>query len=192
MKTAILLISLLLLASSVFAIIEPGDNMMGFYFDNDFDSTTITEVPSFTLQTMYLVLVHPTFDYLYGFEFGYSIDGPGLILSTVYTNPNIIDVGSSGNHIVGFGDPSPMSEASILATLGIIYTDPDGCEPLFFHLHGTYPSSINPLFPTMLLADGELFATGVSDWGGFTSAVFGDCTVSTTSKSLDEIKSLYR
>lgn len=195
MKKLLMSLCIMLVAFSSMAAIETGDNMMGFYFDEEADLPFTYNAPYGSIHTMYLVLINPTFNNLYGFEFGYSINGVTFILSTTYTNPQTIDVGSAGNHIVGFGAPTPMLSINILATLTMIYMDPSACEPVEFTMSGTSPSSINPLYPTLVLEDSELISAGVSSWPGFgdiTSAIYGDCTVGTTSTSFDSLKSLYR
>ncbi len=192
MKKLFIILSFLLIASSSSAVVEPGDNMMGFYFDQDADVYSIYNVPPFSSVTMYLTLVNPTFEFLYGFEVGFHMDGTALFTSMIYTNPQVIDVGIIGNNIVGFGEPTSMTQANILATLTVLYMDDDGCDPVDFYMHGTTPSSINPDFPTLLLENEELMIAGVSRSDGPSSTIYGDCTVPTTGSTLGGIKSLYR
>ncbi len=192
MKKLLILLCVMLVASSSFAIIEPDDNMMGFYFDQDADTPIIYDIPAFSVVTMYLTLVNPTFNYLYGFEAGFDMSGEAMALSVIYTNPHVIDIGEMGNHIVGFGEPTPMQAANILSTYTFLYSDADACDPVEFFMHGTIPSSLDPAYPTVLLEGDELMSMGVSDWYGVTSAFYGDCVVPTTETSLGSIKSLYR
>jgi len=70
MKKLLFLLCVLLVASSSFAIIETDDNMMGFYFDQEADTPIIYNIPAFSVVTMYLTLVNPTFNYLSGFAGG--------------------------------------------------------------------------------------------------------------------------
>jgi len=192
MKKLVVLLMAMLVATSAFAIVDPDDNMMGFYFDLEADNPCVDGIAPYSQVPMHLVMTNMTADALYGFEAGYTMEGNGMVLATVFANPSVIDVGSAGNHIVGFGAPSMTAPVTLLATLTVMYMDTT-MGPLDFMLHGTTPSSINPEFPVVLLADGELLSVGLSAAVGAVSEINGGCTVvATDNVSFDSVKSLYR
>lgn len=192
MKKLVVLLMAMLVAASAFAIVDPDPNMMGFYFDMDADLPCVDGVAPYAQVPMYLVMTNLTADALYGFEVGYDLVGTGMVLATAFANPSVIDVGQPGNHIVGFGSPTMTAPVTLLATLTVMYMD-TAMGPLDFMMHGTTPSSINPEFPVVLLADGELLSVGLSAAVGAVSEINGGCTVvATDNVSFDGIKSLYR
>ena len=173
------------------------DNMMGLYFDREaqsacLDATTLAPYAAFEL---YVILLNPTFPALYGFEFGMSVEGPGLLIEAQVENPNFVDVGSLGNHTIGFGVPTPMLDVNILLTFTIRYMSTVN-ETVCFVLRGSMPSSLDPLYPTALLEGGVLLSMGVvpSGPGGCTAIIDAALcnTTATDSASWDSLKSLYR
>lgn len=191
MKKLVFLLMALLVASSAFAVVDPDPNMMGMYFDLSADTVCINASP-FTPQTAYLIVTNPSFDALYGFEAGITLEGTGLVTGVTFANPQALNVGTPTNMIVGFGAPSATSEATLLATIAMFYTDATG-GALGFRLHGTEPSSMDPAFPVVLLAGGELMSYGLSAADGLVAQINGDCAVVATEEiSFDSVKSLYR
>ena len=193
MKKLVVLLMAMLVATSAFAIVDPDDNMMGFYFDLEAENPCIAGVAPYAQVPMYLVMTNMTADALYGFEVGYDVIGEGMILSTVFANPSVIDVGAPGNHIVGFGAPTATAPVTLLATLTVMYMD-TAMEGVHFLMHGTIPSSIDPDYPVVLLADGVLLSVGLSAADGAVAQINGvECMVVATEEvSFDGIKSLYR
>ncbi len=191
MKKLVVLLMAMLVATSAFAIVDPDDNMMGFYFDMDANMPNAEGIAPYAQVPMYLVMTNMTADGLYGFEMGYDIMGNGMVLSTVFANPSVIDVGGPGNHIVGYGSPTPVTPVTLLATLTVMYMDTD-MAPLSFVMHGSNPSSMDPAFPVILLADGELLSVGLSAADGTVARINGESVVATDNVSFDGIKSLYR
>ncbi len=192
MKKLVVLFMAMMIATSAFAIVDPDDNMMGFYFDTEADNPCAT-VPAFTTVPMYLVMTNMTSDALYGFEVGYTIEGNAMVLSTEFDNPSIIDVGQPGNHIVGFGSPTMTAPVTFLATLSVMNMDA-ALGTIGFTMHGTNPSSMDPAYPVILLAGGELLSVGLSAENGYGAEINGaECgVVATDDVSFDGIKSLYR
>ena len=141
----------------------------------------------------YVIVTNPTFDYLYGFEFSYTITGTASVLNTAFANPQALDVGSAGNHIVGFGSPSPCSPATLVATLSVMNLDPTSA-PIGFSMMPSNPSSNTLGLPTALLADGVLLPLGFSTIDGVHCAeINGACDiVATDAMTFDSVKSLYR
>jgi hypothetical protein len=194
MKKLVVLLMAMLIATSAFAIVDPDDNMMGIYFDLEADNPCIDGAAPYSTHEIYLVLTNMVADAVYGFEAGYTIEGAGMVLSTAFANPTPIDVGSAGNHIVGFGSPTMAGAngVTLLATLTVMYMD-TAMGPLNFDLHGTIPSSIDPMYPVILLEGGVLLSVGLSAAEGPAAQFNGGCeVVATDNVSFDGIKSLYR
>ncbi len=192
MKKLIVLLMVMVMATSAFAVVDQDDNSMGFYFDTEADLPCIDGVAPYAQSTMYLVLTNPTFDTLLGFEAGYSFEGPATIISAAFMNPEAINFGQPNNMIVGFGGPTTTSPVTTLVTYSVMYMSTTG-EPVTFSLFGSEPSSIDPAYPVVLMADSELMQTGLSTIDGVTAQINAGCTVvATEALSFDSIKSLYR
>jgi len=193
MKKLLLLITGMLIAISAFAVVDPDDDMMGFYFDFEADNPWVDGIPPYSQVPMHLILTRPTADFIYGFEAGHHFVGEGMILAADFAAPNIINVGDNMNLIVGFGDPYPTSSATLLVTFTVMYMDTT-MAPVEFFLHGSDPSSINPLYPVILLADGVLQSVGLSFGQGSCAVINGGgCGGLPVDKvSIDQVKSLYR
>jgi len=194
MKKLLVLLATLAIAGSAFAVVDPDTNMLGIYFDETADTPCIEGVAPYSQIPTYVILTMPNFDYLYGIEFGYDKTANLTVLSTTWTDPAVTDVGQAGNHIVGFGNPWPTSEATVIATMNVMYMETAGA-PASFALKGSDPSSIDPMLPTALLNNGELITLGTSTLPGTASAqINGGCVdvVATETSTLDAVKSLYR
>ena len=192
MKRMLFLLMAMLIAASAFAIVDPDDDMMGFYFDLEADYPCIEDAAPYSTHDLFLIVTRPTFDEILGFEAGFTIEGEGMVLSVEFSVENFINVGTNDNMIVGFGEPLPTTPATLLATLSVMYMDTT-MGPLFFYLHGSEPSSMDPLYPVVLLDGGVLQSMGISAAVGPTAQVNGGClVVATDNVSFDSIKSLYR
>jgi hypothetical protein len=192
MKKLLVLVLTMALAGSAFAVVDTDANSLGFYADLTADTVVIQNAAPYSTQTVYVILANPNFDGLWGIEFGYDIVGSAIVLSTTWANPQALDVGSPGNHIVGFGNPSATTEATLVATLSVLYSATDG-TPMEMTLTGTEPSSIDPLLPTLLLQDGVLVSSGDStDIGNVNFSINGEAPVATDHMTIDAVKSLYR
>ncbi|MCP4291319.1 MAG: hypothetical protein GY780_05730 [bacterium] len=192
MKKLIVLMLTLFVATSAFAIVDPDADMMGLYFDMDADIPQITGVAPYSTEMMYLVITNPTFEELFGFEAGYLMEGPGQVLNTVFANPQALNVGSADNMIVGFGSPTLTSDVTLLATISVLYMSATN-EPVKFTLRGTNPSSVDPAFPVVLLANGAEIGFGLSASDGPASGInLVEDVVATQATSFDNLKSLYR
>ncbi len=192
MKKLIVLLMVIFVATSAFAIVDEDPNSMGFYFDTEADVPCVEGATAYSSHTMFLVMTNPDFDNLFGFEAGYDIVGEANVLGLAFTNPQALNVGTPSNMIVGFGSPTVTSPITTVAVLEVLYMSTTG-DPLEFYLHGTTPSSIDPAYPVFLLADGVLLQGGMSVVDGPTAQINGGCTVvATESMSFDNVKSLYR
>ncbi len=194
MKKLLILMMGLLVASPAFALIDTDPDMMGLYFDETADLNCTTEVAPYAIIPGYFIMTNPSNDSIGGFEFGYDVEGSAMILSIVFP-PSSLDVGGGGtNHIVGLGEPLETTEATILATISILYMDA-AMGPVHFTLHGSTPSSIDPMLPTILYGQGELMSLGTSTTpGAYTAVINGVCedVVDTEETTFDSLKSLYR
>lgn len=193
MKKLLVLVLTMAIAGSAFAVVDPDANSVGFYADMDADVVGIMDAAPYSTHNVYAMLTMPSFGELYGFELGYDTVGSAVVLSTTFANPQALDVGGPGNHIVGFGGPTTCTEATLLMTLSVLYTDAE-MGPVTMTLTGTEPSSIDPMLPTLLLADGELMTGGDStDIGNVNFDINGvEDIVATDSATFGTVKSLYR
>lgn len=194
MKKMIILLSMMLVVASAWAVVDPDPNMMGFYFDESADTPCVLGAAPYSTHVMHLILTNPTFDELFGFEAGYDVDGPAQVLGTQFAVDDALNVGGPDNMIVGFGTPMPTTEATLLVSISVLYMSTTDEEVDFF-LHGSDPGSIPGNLPVVLLADGVLIQVGLSAATGPTSLINGDypCgVVATQPMSFDNLKSLYR
>ena len=193
-KLVLMLMASLLVASSAFAVVDPDPNMLGIYFDETADTNCMNDVGPYAQVPTYVILTNPSFDYLYGFEMGYMVDGNATILSSVFANPQALNVGEGANFIVGFGAPTPCTEATLLVTMNVMNMNVEP-TPIKFNLSASNPSSNDLGLPTLLLADGALMPVGYSTVDGSNVAVInGVCedVVATDASTFDAIKSMYR
>lgn len=194
MKKLLLLISVSILVLGA-GLAQAGDTM-GLYFDLAGQSSCLdaTTLAPFTIIDLYLLLLNPTYPELLGFEVGMTIEGPGTMLAANIANPQFIDVGSPGNHVIGFGEPMILEEVNHLITFEIMYTSTTQ-ESVCFILHGSEPSSVDPLYPTALYNGEVLVPLGIEYYYENCSAIIDPdlCDiVSTDSATWDSLKSLYR
>jgi hypothetical protein len=199
MKKLLVLVLTMVMASSALAVVDSDANMIGLYFDTTADSPCVTANP-YQAVPMYAILTNPSFDLLYGFEFGYTYEGNIFITAKTYVYPEgqFVDVGGSfTNFLCGYTVPYATTEATMLVTLNVVYADVT-MAPVTFHMTHANPSSdVTPedgILPMVLLAGGELMNVGYSTEGGLVAAqINGTCApVATESMSFDSVKSLYR
>ncbi len=189
-KSLLFLVSVLLLAGVASAVIDDDDNVIGLYFDPDADSDCLDSVPPNSQIPCYIVLTRPTFSDLYGFELGFDYGSELIHLGTSFSNSQALNLGSPGNLVVGFGSPSYTSSATLLATLDMMYIDISN-TPATLTLRGSEPSSLDPAFPSVLLAGGEIISTGLHD-PTYPFQMNGFCSYEDRPAAWSEVKSLYR
>ena len=193
-KLILLLMASLLLASTAFAVVDADPDMIGMYFDTTADTACLTGVAPYATIPAYIVLTNPTFEGLYGFEVGYELIGEGMVVASTFANPQALDVGFAGNHIVGFGSPTLTTDATVLINLSVLYMDTT-MNPLAFNIGASYPSSNELGLPSLLLDGGVIVTAGFSTIDGVNAAAInGVCedVVATEPMSFDSVKSLYR
>ena len=186
----LLLGAALLSATTAQAVIDENDDTMGLYFDTDGDTDCLDSVALLSQVPCYIVLTHPTFSELHGFEVGFDYGSELALMGTELAHDQALNVGSAGNLIVGFGSPTYTEEATLLATLNLMYMDPAG-QPATITLRGTSPSSLDAAYPSVLLAGGELMSTGIHQ-PTFTSHMNGICTWDDREAGWEQVKVLYR
>ena len=192
MKKLVVLLMVMVMATSALAIVDPDTNSMGFYFDTEANMPCDDTVTPYATVLVALTLVNPDFDELFGFEAGYHLEGPAQVLSVEFMNPQALNVGTNQNMIVGFGSPTVTSPVTTVALVSVLYLSSTN-EAVDFMLHGTTPSSIDPAYPVFLLADGVLIVGGMSTVDGPNAQINGGClVVATEAMSFDSVKSLYR
>jgi hypothetical protein len=189
MKSLLLLCAALLLATSALAVIDEEENVIGLYFDTDADTDCLDSVSSNTQIPCYIILTNPTFSNLRGFELGYDYGSELMHLGTELANSQAMNVGSTGNLVVGFGAPTQTEEATLLATLNMLYIDMNN-SPTSVTLRGSSPSSLDPAFPSVVTED-EMISTRLHE-SQFTHQMNGVCQYTDLPAAWDEVKSLYR
>ena len=189
-KVLLFLISALLLAGVALAVIDEDGNVIGMYFDTDGDSDCLEAVSANSQVPCYIVLTKPTFSDLYGFELGFQYGSELIHLGTTFANSQALNLGSDGNLVVGFGSPTYTSDATLLATLNMMYSDMSN-SPTTLTLSGSDPRSLDPAYPSVLLAGGEIISTGLHESAlGF--QMNGSCSFENSLAAWGEVKSLYR
>jgi hypothetical protein len=194
MKSIITLITSLLLATVALAVVDPGPDCVGLYFDMEAEQYCLDGVTPYQTVPLYLILTNPTFADLYGLECGVRIDGNCMVLSLTLAWPTspVLPGPDLGNLIVATGAPRPTSEATHLATASLLYLATD-LSPVHFYLGGSDPSSIHPDFPSLLLAGGEVIMACKSVADGPAAQINGECqVVASEARTFDSLKSLYR
>lgn len=191
MKIAsITLLILALLTSAALAVIDEDDNVIGLYFDTDGNTDCLESVSPNSQVPCYIILTHPTFSELNGFELGFDYGSELIHLGTTLAVSDALNVGSDGNLVVGFGSPLYTDEATMLATLNMMYLDPAG-TPTTLTLHGSNPSSLDAAYPSVLLDDGVIISTGLHD-SHMNFQMNGICGFEDQAKEWGGVKSLFR
>ncbi len=192
MKKLVFLLMAILIAGSAFAVVDPDPDMLGLYFDETADQP-VASLDAPGMVTAYLIMTNPSFDATRGFEVGLT---PENLTATAVTFPvNALNVGSNDNMIVGFGNPMPTTEATVVATITYFYMNP--AAPGLVYMHASEPASLDTGTPAALMADYSILPLG-------TSVPIGDPDypalainypagiVAVHATTLDNVKSLYR
>ncbi len=189
---------LLLFAASLFwalpalAVVNPQENVIGPYFDESADLDCLEGVGMNTQLPVYIILTRPTFGELFGFEVGLDYGSSLVLVGQEFHNDQALNVGSGNDFVVGFGMPTYTREATVLMTLTMLYLGSVD-SPTYFALRGTQPSSVDPDYPAVLMADGELMATALhSQYRPYPYLINGQCDFADEDRSWDGVKSLYR
>ncbi len=166
-------------------------NCISLYFDESAEVHCLEDVEFEDLVSMYVVMTNPTEDFIYGFEFGFDVVGEALLLTASYNHPTLLP-NSFNNFIVGYPEPMPAFQATVLVWVDLLYQD-NNLGPVDFFPHGSIPSSIDPAYPTILLENGELVLGNILTDGSAMAQINGGCNVvANESISFDNLKSLFR
>lgn len=191
------LAALTLLAPTSGIAQDPPFGTMGIYFDTD---ATVYEMTSaaYAQVPAYVCVVDHGFDNLFGYEFGYTIDGNHTVISVAMQGSGPIDVGGvAGNHIVGLAAPMVADPVTVVCILTVFVLDD---QPITFTLTGAEPNSVvGSVTPAVLLAGDAIKRCGTSGWDAdagmptICAAINGtDPVIAVDQTSLDAVKSLYR
>jgi hypothetical protein len=188
----ILVVFVLAAAPAARAVINPGENIIGPYFDLEADQDCIEGIEANAQIPVHIILTRPTFSELYGFELGLDYDSSLILLDRVFPSQQVLDMGTGDNLIVGFGQPWPTSEATLLVTLSILHMG-SADAPASLTLRGSQPSSLDPDYPTVLYDGDQLLSTGLhSDYRPFPYLINGRCGFEDEGRTWDGVKTLYR
>jgi len=169
---------------------------LGVYFDTDATIYETTSTPYVQVSAYVSVVAHD-FDNIFGYEFGYTIEGAHTVTGTLLQGSGPIDVGgAAGNHIVGLASPMVADPVTVVCIINIFVLD---TNPIFITLTGASPNSVpGSNTPAVLLAGDVIARCGVSGWDPVNelpdrcAAINGTGIVSVDQTSLDAVKSLYR
>jgi hypothetical protein len=193
MKKLLVLVLVMAMAGSAFAVADDGVRNLGIYFDMTADAVC-TQAAPYGMVTAYLILTNPDVADIGGVEYTLTVDATAQLLSTTWMVGSVVDVGNDpGEHVVGFAGPFATSPATVLAMMSLINLDATG-GPIFFSMGPSTPSSLPNGLPVILSGE-TLLPTGYSNLDGFHMAQINglECTpVATDAVSFDSVKSLYR
>lgn len=197
MKSAISLLLVLLWAGSAGAVVDPDADQMGIYFD-----TTANEVcrsvPPTDVFDAYIIYTRPTLTSIRGFECSFRMDpssGSDIFLLDRAVAANGVDLGDvnvdRANFLVGFYDPLPTTEATVLVHLTLLTTAYIQAD---FYLEPAIPASLDSAYPLVVAEDFSLLQVGYSAPEGPSATVNGSpCDVVATDEATwDSIKAMYR
>lgn len=198
-KTALVLIGILLLASSGFAQLDPDDDGIGVYFDPCACVNCITM--DVGAQRAFLVITHPTSPLgVGGWEAKMWVEGPAFLTGVdISPNPDddALNLGTPPEYIVGSVVPqiNPYTyPAVVVAIIDFLITDTT--TPVTFWVDGIRFHSLPEKVPAYLDgADNNIIkelkqATGGRDFP--VATVNGDCAVAVEQESWGGVKALFR
>ncbi|MBU8870787.1 MAG: hypothetical protein KOO60_07985 [Gemmatimonadales bacterium] len=186
----------LLAPVSGFADFE-GEGAMGIYFDADAEVYETTGAP-YTEVAAYVMMKNTNVEGIWGYEFGFVVEGNYIAPSIALNGTGPIDVGGElGNHIVGLAAPITVTPATLLATIGVLPMD---ALPIHYTLTGATPNSwVGSNTPNIVAPPGDvLVKCAVSAWDvalvePAICAMLNDTgVVASDEASWDSVKSLYR
>jgi hypothetical protein len=202
-----LLFALSALAALTLLAPAPGsayDNIVGIMFTDP--AVHLTDDPlisctegSIGVADAYVILLNPTMGSIWGYEFGFTVEGVTNFVAAGFEGVGPIDVGlGDNNHIVGLASAMPVNAlgATLLATITVVL---GGGDPVSITLTSADPTSLpeHPGMPVILGPADGLFTTGLSTVAGSVTAVINTATgcgevVGSDDASWDAVKSLYR
>jgi len=205
MKILLILLLTILVTTSPFAVIDPGVDLMGIYFDHNADAKCI-HGPASVPFNCYLILTNTTAPSINAYELGLRLEVPAgneamiFRLASTIANGVVdgIDVGTNGvlggDFIVGLGLPLPAQEAMILHSFQYMLTVQ---MPVYFYIGASSIPSIPGDYPVVQNAEGSILMqvglwTGNPDYPVAAVNDYSICPLDTEEASFGRVKSLYR
>ncbi|MFH1845696.1 MAG: hypothetical protein ABIF77_21125 [bacterium] len=191
MKRMLSIVTMLLLAGSASAQLDPDLDGVNTYFDTAGTSVCLdfTGGP----VSVYLVLTNQSvITGVGGFECHVDYAVPAGNFEQSWTLPlTAINVSTAPDFIVGFGNALPHGNAIVLATYGVLVF---GAECMTFNVRASdsgnliYADGINPglLIPMQVSSDGSPYGAGLNCPGCV------DIIIDTDNQTWGQMKTLYR
>ena len=198
MKILLVLLTVLLFATSTMAQIDSGINSFGIYFDEGATRVVMDGAANFALD-IYLILVNPTVEVVKGFGLdiiAVRFETPGCW--TPFTPSSLLADGSmlqqDTNYGVGFSDPGIAVTGPVvplMRTTGA-YFDAPGCMA-WYVLPGTAGPSSQVGIVALLDGDGNVITAQGANNGEVCACMGADCwPLATEDVSFGTLKALYR
>jgi len=200
MKPMLILFLGILTASTAFATLDSGPDVLGIYFDSGADNNCLATnagMPFFA----YVILTNPTESVITAFEFDYEntmapADESQFLLLGEALPPQSINVGTGGdafygNLIVGMGSPVPASPATILVTWQYMTTAPVAAK---MYLRASSDPTLPDGLPVIIGPDSERpMSVNLSSGGPNipVAGLNGACTNEELDVTWGTVKSLY-
>jgi hypothetical protein len=146
MRISICWLFALVLGAPAYAIDDFGENSLGVYFDYPPCHCVgpTTPIQANVPFDMYFVVANPVVDVMGGFEFAWAFDPvvtPAPVILDVTLPPIALNIGTSTNFIVGLGSGLVTSEATLLVTLRIMFTQVPSWSPTWITVGPAVPAS---------------------------------------------------
>ncbi len=194
-KTALVLIGVLLMASSGFAQLDPDDDGIGVYFDPCACVNCITM--DVGAQKAFLVITHPTSPLgVGGWECKMWLEGPAF-MTNLELQGQALNLATPPEYIVGTVVPqiNPYTyPAVVVAVIDFLITDT--ATPVTYWIDGVRFHSLPDKVPAYLDgADNNIIKELRQSTGGPqfpVATVNGDCAVATVQESWGGVKALFR
>lgn len=198
MKRLGMLLIVMLMASSAFAVIDPDPNMMGLYFDLNADTNSFAATVNVPFMA-YLMLTNPTYADVSGFEAGYEVVVPAGMEGLYFRlNEDLqgglnVAVGNTallGEYVVGWPAPRTTSAATVLVAWQMMLIAPMQVE--VFLGPSNSPSVDNGL-PALEIG-GSIVSLGLSTGGAEipVARVNGAGPIAEEFSSFGGVKALFR
>lgn len=167
MKSCLAVILLVLVINPAFAVVDPGPNSLGVYFDLEAESNYLDVDPA-TVFSAYVTLTDPTWDHVRAFEFGYELMVPSGMEGSIFRLAEILPPCSidiewrdplGGDYIIGMGLPYPTSEATVLVQWVFLLIAPMTIE---YYLGPSSAPSVPDNLPAIMNDENIIMSVGIS------------------------------
>ena len=185
MKMAIVVVVLsLVLAGSVFAVVDPDPNKMGLYFDENAD---LIDVYSYEFTPAYLVVTNPAFDAIKGLECYLDWDESVCAFQGLELPAAGFNLGDHHNVVIGLAAPLATTEATVMATYTLFSTG-----MTYFTLAAAEVPSIEGDLPVVIDGEDNIFQLGLAFGSGNVCAILNSPPDPVLGETWGGVKSLYR